>query len=502
VSVTGSLNVSGTWIANSDGTYTDNTTTSGVEQLALAPECLTVSGTTTSCDRIGGLLQGLGYAANCASAASGGCTCSGTVRQAGGIGVVSGAPSTSGSFSTSGNTITIDSTTPYSYCVSADKMTWTPQPTSPTMTGTVVLQSGSTGSGGASGSGAIGGGGGATSGGGATGTAGSSGAAGSGGLQGPCDIYAASNTPCVAAFSTVRVLSSKYVGPLYQVRKGGSPTGTGGTTQDIGVVAGNYADGAAQDAFCGTSACTISKLYDQSGKANDLTVAPAGCYVKTADNESDAKARSLTINGHKAYALYMVAKEGYRNDRATGLPMGTAAQGIYEIADGKRIGAGCCWDFGNAKPDNCYGATGTMNTVYFGTGLVWGKGAGKGPWFMADFEAGVWAGGYGAATAVNNNLPSSTADYAFGIVKTNTINNTPQYAIRVGDAQSGGLTTAYDGRAPGTWQMQGALLLGIGGDNSNGSLGTFFEGAVTAGRPSDDTDLAVLQNTQAAGYGK
>ena len=50
--------------------------------------------------------------------------------------------------------------------------------------------------------------------------------------------------------------------------------------------------------------------------------------------------------------------------------------------------------------------------------------------------------------------------------------------------------------------MDGAVLLGIGGDNSNGGLGTFFEGAVTSGRPSDATDLAVLQNAQAAGYGK
>jgi hypothetical protein len=50
--------------------------------------------------------------------------------------------------------------------------------------------------------------------------------------------------------------------------------------------------------------------------------------------------------------------------------------------------------------------------------------------------------------------------------------------------------------------MQGAVVLGIGGDNSNTSYGTFFEGAITAGRPSDATDLAVLQNAQAAGYGK
>ncbi len=36
---------------------------------------------------------------------------------------------------------------------------------------------------------------------------------------GPCDIYAAGGTPCVAAHSTVRALLRAYPGPLYQVRK-------------------------------------------------------------------------------------------------------------------------------------------------------------------------------------------------------------------------------------------------------------------------------------------
>jgi hypothetical protein len=147
-----------------------------------------------------------------------------------------------------------------------------------------------------------------------------------------------------------------------------------------------------------------------------------------------------------------------------------------------------------------------MNAAFFGTGF-WGRGAGNGPWFMGDFENGVWSVGSapnmaGVPFATNPNLPASNVDYAFGILKTSTTNNTPQYAIRVGNAQSGTLTTAYDGQAPAAWAMMGGIILGIGGDNSNSSLGTFFEGAMTAGRPSDATDAAVLQNVQAAGYGR
>ena len=39
------------------------------------------------------------------------------------------------------------------------------------------------------------------------------------GRSGPCDIYAAGGTPCVAAHSTVRALYGSYNGTLYQVRR-------------------------------------------------------------------------------------------------------------------------------------------------------------------------------------------------------------------------------------------------------------------------------------------
>ncbi len=330
--------------------------------------------------------------------------------------------------------------------------------------------------------------------------AGSGGSGGSAPVMGPCDIYAAASPaiPCVAAYSTTRSLSSAYTGPLYQVRKAGDRLGTGGMLQDIGQVAGGLADTAAQDAFCGTETCTFSLLYDQSGKENDLKVAPAGCYEGTAsepDYESDAKRKSVTMNGHKVYALYMNAHEGYRNNTPTDFPKGSASQGIYMVADGTHSGSACCWDFGNASTNNCN--QGTMNALFLGTGY-WGSGAGNGPWFMADLEGGVWAGGTGASNAVNNNLPSSNIPFAFGILKTSSSN----YAIRVGSAESGALTTAYDGGLPKNLSHPGGIILGIGGDNSNSSFGTFFEGVVTAGRPSDTTDAAVLANVQAAGYGK
>src|ERR1700749_4586908 len=51
-------------------------------------------------------------------------------------------------------------------------------------------------------------------------------------------------------------------------------------------------------------------------------------------------------------------------------------------------------------------------------------------------------------------------------------------------------------------RKQGAILLGNGGDNSDGSQGTFYEGALTAAGtfPSDATDQLVQANLVAARY--
>jgi hypothetical protein len=51
---------------------------------------------------------------------------------------------------------------------------------------------------------------------------------------------------------------------------------------------------------------------------------------------------------------------------------------------------------------------------------------------------------------------------------------------------------------------QGAIILGSGGDccqtNHNASAGTFYEGVMTSGYPSDATENAVQANITAAGY--
>jgi hypothetical protein len=79
------------------------------------------------------------------------------------------------------------------------------------------------------------------------------------------------------------------------------------------------------------------------------------------------------------------------------------------------------------------------------------------------------------------------------------------FTLKAGDGQSGALTTKWDGKRPpngySPMKKEGAIILGTGGDGSSSNDGTFFEGAMTSGNPSDATDEAVQANIVAAGYG-
>jgi hypothetical protein len=120
---------------------------------------------------------------------------------------------------------------------------------------------------------------------------------------------------------------------------------------------------------------------------------------------------------------------------------------------------------------------------------------------MGDFEGGVWSGGSSSTPGATSANPSLKVPYAFGVLHTPV----GKYALRMADlATATDLTTAYDGNIPSgkTWGNAGGIVLGLGGDNSNNSFGTFYEGAVTNGSPSNATDLLVMKNVQAVGYGK
>ncbi|HUR07568.1 MAG TPA: arabinofuranosidase catalytic domain-containing protein [Nonomuraea sp.] len=315
---------------------------------------------------------------------------------------------------------------------------------------------------------------------------------------GPCDIYASGGTPCVAAHSTTRALYAAYNGPLYQVRRSSD-----NTTRDIGLLsAGGYADAAAQDSFCSGTTCLITIIYDQSGRNNRLTQAPPGGFSGPApggyDNLADATAAPITIGGHKAYGVFVAPGTGYRNNTTNGVARGDAPEGMYAIFDGTHYNGGCCFDYGNAETNSRDNGNGTMEAIYFGNIKVWGYGTGNGPWVMADLENGLFSG---VNAGYNANDPTVNHRFLTAIIK----GEPNHWSIRAGNAQSGGLSTYYNGARPNVsgynpMKKEGAIILGIGGDNSHGSAGTFYEGVMTSGYPTDATENAVQANITAAGY--
>jgi non-reducing end alpha-L-arabinofuranosidase len=318
---------------------------------------------------------------------------------------------------------------------------------------------------------------------------------------GVCDIYAGGGTPCVAAHSTTRALYSSYNGNLYQVRRSSD-----NTTRNIGVLSpGGYANAAAQDSFCAGTSCVITVVYDQSGHGNDMWY--QGSSVVPGSSQSspaNATSESLTVSGTKAYSLYINPGNSYwRDGHLTGVATGTAPEGMYMVTSGTHVNGGCCFDYGNSETDRMADAAGAMDAINFGTECWFGGCSGSGPWVQADLEWGLYSGG---SQSWNSGQRSFTSKFVTAMLKNN---GTSQFALKGSNAQSGSLTTVWNGGLPPGYspmKKQGAIILGSGGDcckpggGANLSAGTFYEGAMVSGYPSDATENAVQANIVAAGY--
>lgn len=181
-----------------------------------------------------------------------------------------------------------------------------------------------------------------------------------------------------------------------------------------------------------------------------------------------------------------------------------------------------CFDYGNAETTNTDPSNGAMEAIYFGDRTVSGSGSGNGPWVMADLgklsfhlyrstaetkfrdytnniiENGLFSGENPANNAAD---PSISYRFVTAILK----GKPNQWALRGGNAASGSLSTFYSGVRPNKtgynpMVKQGAIVMGIGGDNSHSGQGTFYEGVMTTGYPSDATENLVQADIVAAGY--
>ncbi len=329
--------------------------------------------------------------------------------------------------------------------------------------------------------------------------------------EGPCDIYAAAGCPCVAAHSSTRALYASYNGPLYQVMRQSD-----GKTLDIGVIQpsegdpGGYADAAEQDAFCANTYCWITTLYDQSGNGNNLLQAPRGGFSGPAmggfNNIPIADMAPVTIMGHNVYGIFIEPGMGLRLDDAKGTAVDDQAEGQYWVINGHHYNNGCCYDYGNAETDSRDDGDGTMETAYYGNANYWYHGQDSGPWIMTDQENNL----VGCVNqSPNDKYCADLSSITWRFVTAMADGEPHHWRSMGGDAQRGDLKVMFDGprvindrNSYDPMRKQGAILLGNGGDNSNGSQGTFYEGAMTSAGtfPTKETNQKIQANIVAAKY--
>jgi len=300
----------------------------------------------------------------------------------------------------------------------------------------------------------------------------------------PCDVIG-SATHCVNAISTTRALYRDYKGPLYQVTRASDKT-----RADIGLLKDGYANAAEQDKFCAGTRCTITKIYDQSPKHNDLTLAPPGGAAKGPgpggyDIAAVADALPAMVDGHKVYGIAILPGMGYRNDSPKGTAVNGQAEGVYMVTSALNLNGKCCFDYGNAEVNNLDNDKGHMDAIN-----IMCNGDPCKPDAGLDMENGIYG---------HLNVPVSHV-FATDI---GVCDGQHKYAIYQGNAQGGGLTSTGMIDLPKGYQpmqQEGAIILGIGGDNSNWAKGYFFEGVMTMGVPAQGVLDSVQKNIVAAKY--
>ena len=222
----------------------------------------------------------------------------------------------------------------------------------------------------------------------------------------PCDIYAAGGTPCIAAHSTVRALFRSYGGNLYQVRRSSD-----NTTRNIGVLTtGGSANAAAQDSFCAGTTCVITHHLRPVRARQQPHVPGTGWNRVPPTAPRSATTESLTVGGNKVYSLYINPGNSYwRDGHLTGVPTGSAPEGMYMVTSGTHVNSGCCFDYGNSETTSRADGAGAMDAIYFGTSCWFGGCSGSGPWVQADLEYGLYPGGSQPGTRTRGRSPADTS---------------------------------------------------------------------------------------------
>ena len=161
------------------------------------------------------------------------------------------------------------------------------------------------------------------------------------------------------------------------------------------------------------------------------------------------------------------------------------AEGQYWVVNGHHYNSGCCFDYGNAETDSRDDGDGTMETTYYGNATAWYHGPGSRT--VGHDRPGEQPGAVVLIPPQTISTVRTCPSITWRFVTAMADGEPHHWRSMGGDAQQGDLQIMFDGsrvindrNSYDPMRKQGAILLGNGGDNSNGSQGTFYEGAMTA----------------------
>ena len=283
------------------------------------------------------------------------------------------------------------------------------------------------------------------------------------GYVGPCDILANAGTPCVAAHSVTRKMWADYTGYAFQLERTSDST-----TLNVGFNANGTVNTAPITTFCAGTTCNYSIIYDQMNTPSlgnnlpQVTVADQSPYTL-----------SPYPTGTPLPILSTISGQYYRNRTNTvDMPTGSSSITEYEVSANYET-SDCCGSYGDMEATVSDTGTGHMFALAYTDVYT------EPPQVGIDHENG--------GTDFTATVPTVFSLFA----KHNQVGSTT--TIKLGNAISGTLSTLYSGADPVSFDLEGGLSLGEGGDGSPAPT-AFFEGVVVAGATSDATDAAVQAN--------
>lgn len=290
---------------------------------------------------------------------------------------------------------------------------------------------------------------------------------------GPCDILATAGTPCVAAHSVIRKMFAAYSGPLFQIIRTSDST-----TLDVSAGTNGKAILSPTTAFCAATVCNYNNIYDQAHTGSPNNNLPNANAGNPAPLSSDTfpKGTTLPILSTSCTNPCSVVGGGtlgqiYRNrSSTTGIPTSANPITVYYVRTNTQSSI-CCGDYGDMEnPVSNHGA-GTMFALVYTT--------------LNGTPAQVGIDREGDDFTFATTVPTR-----YALLAKHGSGNT---AIKIGDATTGGLTTLYNSVDPVTFNLEGGISIGEGGDGTP-ALTNWYEGAIIAAATADATDVLLQAN--------